>query len=124
VDKAGLDADAQHEFIGSDSEGLVDLAIQFALREAAIAGEFGGAEDAAGVLLGVADDQRNFAAKPMAVAAFVAAEEFNPHVLDTANAFLKSPIIREGANYRVSDALGLGIEWNEWFASLTSHNSK
>jgi hypothetical protein len=41
----GLDADAEHEFIGRDTEGLVDLAIQGALGEAAFAGEFGGADD-------------------------------------------------------------------------------
>lgn len=45
--------------------------------------------------------------------------EFNPHVLDTANAFLRSPLVREGAHYRVPDAPGLGIEWNDRFAALT-----
>ena len=71
----GLDADAQHEFIGRDAEGLVDLAIQRALGEAAFAGEFGGAEDAAGVLLDVADDERDFAARLMTAATFIAAGE-------------------------------------------------
>ena len=42
--------------------------------------------------------------------------EFNPHVLDTANAFLKTPIVRDGAHYQISEAPGLGIEWNERFA--------
>ncbi len=49
--------------------------------------------------------------------------EFNPHVLDTANVFLKSPIIREAGDYILSDAPGLGIEWNDRFASLTSLKS-
>ncbi len=71
----GLDADAEHEFIGRDAEGLVDLAIQRALGEAAFASEFGGAEDAAGVLLDVADDERDFAAGLMPTAAFIAAGE-------------------------------------------------
>ena len=71
----GLDADAEHEFIGRDAEGLVDLAIQRALGEAAFAGEFGGAEDAAGVLLDVANDKRDFVAGLMTAATFVAASE-------------------------------------------------
>ena len=69
----GLDADAEHEFIGRDAEGLVDLAIQRALGEAAFAGEFGGAEDAARILLDVADDEGDFAAGLMTVAAFITA---------------------------------------------------
>ena len=68
----GLDADTEHEFIGRDAEGLVDLAIQSALGEAAFAGEFGGAEDAAGVLLDVADDEGDFAAGLMTAATFIA----------------------------------------------------
>ena len=70
-----LNADAQHEFIGGDTKGLVDLAIERALGETAFTGEFGGAEDAAGVLLDVADDERDFAAGLMPAAAFVAAGE-------------------------------------------------
>ena len=46
--------------------------------------------------------------------------EFNPHVLATANAFLKSPIIRKAGHYILSDTPGLGIEWNERFASSAS----
>ena len=71
----GFDADAQHEFIGRDAEGLVDLAIQGALGEAAFAGKFGGAEDAAGVLLDVANDKRDFVAGLMTAATFIAASE-------------------------------------------------
>ena len=71
----GLDADAEHEFIGRDTEGLVDLAIQGALGEAAFAGELGGAEDAAGVLLDVADDEGDFAAGLVTAAAFIASGE-------------------------------------------------
>jgi hypothetical protein len=71
----GLDADAEHEFIGRDAEGLVDLAIQGALGEAAFAGEFGGAEDAAGVLLDVADDEGDLTAGLMPAAAFITAGE-------------------------------------------------
>ena len=45
--------------------------------------------------------------------------EFNPNVLATANAFLRQPLEREGAVYRVPDRPGLGIEWNEKFAAVT-----
>ena len=38
--------------------------------------------------------------------------EFNPHVFDSANGFLRSPLVREGGEYHVSAAPGLGIEWN------------
>jgi galactonate dehydratase len=44
--------------------------------------------------------------------------EFNPHVLDTANAFLQTPIIRAGGEYHLSEAPGLGIEWNTRFDQL------
>ena len=44
--------------------------------------------------------------------------EFNPHVLDTANAFLKTPIVCRGGEYQVSDAPGLGIEWNPRFREV------
>ena len=69
----GLDADAEHEFIGRDAEGLVDFAIQGALREAAFAGQFGGTENAASVPLDVADDARDIAAGHMTAAAFITA---------------------------------------------------
>jgi galactonate dehydratase len=39
--------------------------------------------------------------------------EFNPNVLDTANAFLENPLVREGAHYKVPQGPGLGIEWSE-----------
>jgi galactonate dehydratase len=42
--------------------------------------------------------------------------EFNPHVFDAANGFLRSPLVREGGEYHVSAAPGLGIEWNARFA--------
>ena len=42
--------------------------------------------------------------------------EFNPHVFDSANGFLRSPLVREGGEYHVSAAPGLGIEWNARFA--------
>ena len=42
--------------------------------------------------------------------------EFNPHVFDSANGFLRSPLGREGGEYHVSAAPGLGIEWNARFA--------
>ena len=71
----GLDADAEHEFVGCDAKGLVDFAIQRALGEAAFAGELGGAEDAVGVFLNVADDDRDFAAGVVMAAAFVAPSE-------------------------------------------------
>ncbi|MBI4626569.1 MAG: mandelate racemase/muconate lactonizing enzyme family protein [Verrucomicrobia bacterium] len=44
--------------------------------------------------------------------------EFNPHVLAMANAFLASPIIRRGGEYLLSDAPGLGIEWNARFGEF------
>ncbi len=69
----GFDADAEHEFIGRDAEGLVDLAIQRALGEAAFVGEFDGAEDAVGVLLDVADNEGDFAAGLVTAAAFITA---------------------------------------------------
>lgn len=45
--------------------------------------------------------------------------EFNPHVLDTANAFLRTPLMRDGPDYHLPETPGLGIEWNERFATLT-----
>ncbi|MFN0076803.1 MAG: mandelate racemase/muconate lactonizing enzyme family protein [Prosthecobacter sp.] len=45
--------------------------------------------------------------------------EFNPHVLDTANTFLRAPLLRQGPDYHVPEAPGLGIEWNERFASIS-----
>ena len=68
-----LDADAQHEFIGGDTQGLVDLAIQRALGETAFTGKFDGAKDSSGVLLDVADDEGDFAAGLVTAAAFIAA---------------------------------------------------
>ena len=44
--------------------------------------------------------------------------EFNPHVLDTANNFLKSPIIRKGGEYHLSEEPGLGIQWNSRMGSV------
>ena len=44
--------------------------------------------------------------------------EFNPHVFDSANAFLKTPMVRVGGEYHVSDAPGLGIEWNTRFREI------
>lgn len=41
--------------------------------------------------------------------------EFNPHVFDSANDFLQSPLTRKGGEYHVSQAPGLGIEWNARF---------
>lgn len=41
--------------------------------------------------------------------------EFNPHVFDSANGFLQSPLTRKGGEYHVSQAPGLGIEWNARF---------
>ena len=72
---SGLDADAQHEFIGGDTESLVDLAIERALGEAAFAGEFGGAEDATRILLNMTDDECDFATGLMTAATFIAAGE-------------------------------------------------
>ena len=45
--------------------------------------------------------------------------EFNPNVLDTANAFLREPLVREGASYHIPQAPGLGIVWNEKFREVT-----
>ena len=69
----GLDADAEHEFVGCDAEGLVDLAIQRALGEAAFTSKVGSAEDAARVFLNVADDKGDFACGLMTAAAFITA---------------------------------------------------
>ena len=44
--------------------------------------------------------------------------EFNPHVFDTANQFLARPLQQEGGHYIIPNEPGLGIEWNERFASL------
>ncbi len=41
--------------------------------------------------------------------------EFNPHVFDTANSFLHTPLMRKGGEYHISEAPGLGIEWNARF---------
>lgn len=35
--------------------------------------------------------------------------EFNPNVLETANAFLAEPIVCRGGRYRVPDRPGLGL---------------
>ena len=46
--------------------------------------------------------------------------EFNPNVLETANAFLTVPLVCEGGRYLVPTTPGLGIEWNQRFhAALT-----
>ena len=37
--------------------------------------------------------------------------EFNPNVLETANAFLKDPLVCGGGHYTVPQRPGLGIEW-------------
>lgn len=39
--------------------------------------------------------------------------EFNPAVLDTANAFLAEPLLRRGRHYLVPTAAGLGVTWND-----------
>ncbi|MFN0101587.1 MAG: mandelate racemase/muconate lactonizing enzyme family protein [Bryobacteraceae bacterium] len=44
--------------------------------------------------------------------------EYNPNVLDTANAFLAEPLVRDGGFYRTPVLPGLGIVWNERFLSL------
>ena len=44
--------------------------------------------------------------------------EFNPNVLDTANAFLAEPLICADGHYRTPQAPGLGIEWNGRFDQL------
>ena len=41
--------------------------------------------------------------------------EFNPHVFNSANSFLQTPLTRKGGEYHVSEAPGLGIEWNARF---------
>lgn len=42
----------------------------------------------------------------------------HPHVLDTANTFLRTPLLRQGPDYQLTDAPGLGIEWNERFETM------
>lgn len=44
--------------------------------------------------------------------------EFNPNVLDTANAFLAEPLVREGGEYKTPALPGLGIAWNERFRGV------
>lgn len=44
--------------------------------------------------------------------------EFNPNVLDTANAFLAEPLVRDGGVYRTPELPGLGIVWNERAGSI------
>ena len=44
--------------------------------------------------------------------------EYNPNVLDTANQFLARPLQRRDGHYVIPDTPGLGIEWNDRFASL------
>jgi galactonate dehydratase len=44
--------------------------------------------------------------------------EFNPNVLDTANAFLAEPLVVTGGAYRVPTAPGLGISWNDRAATI------
>jgi D-galactarolactone cycloisomerase len=44
--------------------------------------------------------------------------EFNPNILHMANTFLREPLVREQAAYRVPTGPGLGIEWNDCFHSL------
>jgi len=39
-------------------------------------------------------------------------------LLDTANAFLQTPLIRAGGEYHLSEAPGLGIEWNARFSEI------
>lgn len=46
--------------------------------------------------------------------------EFNPNVLDTANAFLAEPLVREGGHYVTPERPGLGIVWNERAEALLS----
>ncbi|MCC6539974.1 MAG: hypothetical protein IT162_20665 [Bryobacterales bacterium] len=48
--------------------------------------------------------------------------EFNPNVLDTANAFLAEPLVREGANYKTPPLPGLGIVWNGRFREVLGEN--
>jgi len=43
--------------------------------------------------------------------------EFNPNVVDMANAFLAEPVIRVGGYYEIPALPGLGIVWNESFQS-------
>jgi D-galactarolactone cycloisomerase len=44
--------------------------------------------------------------------------EFNPAVLDTANAFLAEPLVRRDGGYVVPTAAGLGVAWNDRGRSL------
>lgn len=44
--------------------------------------------------------------------------EFNPNVLDTANAFLAEPLVVAEGAYHVPAAPGLGISWNDRAATL------
>lgn len=44
--------------------------------------------------------------------------EFNPTVLETANAFLAEPLVVADGAYRVPTAPGLGIEWNARAAAI------
>jgi galactonate dehydratase len=46
--------------------------------------------------------------------------EFNPNVLDTANAFLAEPIVCRGGRYRVPDRPGLGLVWNDRLPSVVA----
>jgi hypothetical protein len=39
-------------------------------------------------------------------------------VLDTANTFLRTPLLRQGPDYHLPDTPGLGIEWNERFEAM------
>ena len=45
--------------------------------------------------------------------------EFNPNVLDTANAFLAEPLVRQGGHYQIPQTPGLGIVWNDRFNQVT-----
>lgn len=47
--------------------------------------------------------------------------EFNPTVLDTANAFLAAPLERRGSCIVVPDAPGLGVAWNDRGRELLGH---
>ncbi|MBL8242093.1 MAG: hypothetical protein JNM66_32000 [Bryobacterales bacterium] len=48
--------------------------------------------------------------------------EFNPNVLDTANAFLAEPLVREGAHYQTPALPGLGIVWNDRFQEVSGRS--
>lgn len=41
--------------------------------------------------------------------------EYNPHVLESANRFLRTPLTRQGGEYLVPQTPGLGVEWNDLF---------